>query len=485
MATRPEVTIRAQQVRAWLDHPLSTWSCVLGWCLATALFMGLVAGLGFAGYDEFESVFSTWAIAHGQFACAFPSGFKVTAPLYPLVSGSIAAASHIGHTVPFPARDVMGPRCDRAFLAINSWSIRSGALTTTLKISYFSWFVLLAGAIGLLRAAGRGRCRWEPAALLVVACLPPVWTCLQTTFHPEDVLAMGLVLGALACALRGSWVGAGLLIGLAFLSQQFALLVAVPLLILAPPARRFAYGAMAAAPVAIVALLLTVVSGTSATHSIFLGTGDTGGVGGTVLWELGLHGTPLLLLSRITPLLLAAAIAWWAVRRLGSASVEPVALLSVVALSLSLRLVFEQQLFLYYFMALSVALVLLDVVRGHIRGPLIAWLVVMPTIYLEDLAIPESLEALIPMITIAIAALALATLALWGSPRRTFAPWIAVMVAALLTWNKTDALGTPPTWFWQMVLVIPGVLLAVQPLLESVRGATQTRYPDRPTVPSV
>ena len=446
--------------------------------------MGLVAGLGFAGYDEFESVFSTWAIAHGQFACAFPSGFKVTAPLYPLVSGGIAAAFHIGHAVPFPARDSMGLHCDRAFVVINAWSSRSGALTPTLKISYLSWFVLLAGAIGLLRASGRGRCRWEPAALLVIACLPPVWTCLQTTFHPEDVLAMGFVLGALACGVRGSWTGAGLLIGLAFLSQQFALLAAVPLVILAPPARRVAYAAAAAAPVVVMALLLAVVSSTSAAHSIFLGTGDTGGVGGTVLWELGLHGTPLLLLSRVTPLLCAAAVAWWAVRRLGSASVDPVAMLSVVALSLSFRLVFEQQLFLYYFMALSVALVLLDVLRGHIRGSLVAWLVVMPTIYQEDMAIPNSIERLIPVITIGIAAVVIGSLALMGSPRRHLAPWVAVMVAALLTWDTTNVLGTPPTWFWQMVLVVPGVLLAVQPLLETVRGATPTRDPDRPTVPS-
>lgn len=477
------MNLRAQQVRAWLDYPLSTWSCVLGWCVATALFMGLVAGLGFAGYDEFESVFSTWAIAHGQFACAFPSGFKVTAPLYPLVSGGIAAASHIGHAVPFPARDTMGPHCDRAFVVINAWSIRSGALVPTLKISYLSWFVLLAGAIGLLRAAGRGRCRWEPAALIVLACLPPVWTCLQTTFHPEDVLAMGLVLGALACTLRGSWIGAGLLIGLAFLSQQFALLAAVPLLILAPPARRVAYAAAAAAPVAVVALLLAVRSGTSATRSIFLGTGDTGGVGGTVLWELGLHGTPLLLLSRITPLLLAAAIAWWAVRRLGAASVEPVALLSIVALSLSLRLVFEQQLFLYYFMALSVSLVLLDVVRGHIRGSLVAWLVLMPTIYVEDMAIPESLETLIPAVTIAIAAVVIASLTLRSDPRRQLVPWIAVVIAVLLAWDETNVLGTPPTWLWQLVLVIPGVLLAARPLIDLVRAAARSHLPSGRAVP--
>ena len=49
-------------------------------------------------------------------------------------------------------------------------------------------------------------------------------------------------------------------------------------------------------------------------------------------------------------------------------------LISLVATSLALRLVFEQNIFGYYFMALCVTLVLLDVISGRIRGELVAWL---------------------------------------------------------------------------------------------------------------
>ena len=75
---------------------------------------------------------------------------------------------------------------------------------------------------------GRGSRGWEPATLVVVACLLPVWMCVQSFFHPQDLLAMGLALCAMACACHGRWAGAGVLVALAVLAQQFTLLVAVP-----------------------------------------------------------------------------------------------------------------------------------------------------------------------------------------------------------------------------------------------------------------
>ena len=69
---------------------------------------------------------------------------------------------------------------------------------------------------------------------------------------------MGLALASLACARRNAWVGAGVLIALAVLSQQIAVLVAVPLIVVAPLNRRvhFALAALAAAAVVTVPLLV-------------------------------------------------------------------------------------------------------------------------------------------------------------------------------------------------------------------------------------
>ena len=441
---------------------------MLGWASATAVFAALVTLLGgFSGDDTFETIFSTWAIAHGQFACAFPEAYRVTAPLYPLLSGGVASLAHIGNTLPFPTRQAMGPYCDRSFLAINTWSLKAGVTASTVKMGYLGWLGLMGGAIALLRAAGRGLRRWEPTTLILLAFLPPVWTCVQSTFHPEDLLAMGFALGAVASALRSSWVGAGILIGLAVLSQQFTLLAGVPLFVLAPRHRRFAFGEAAAITVAIVAAPLMITSSGRAAHAIIFGTGDTGGVGGTALWELGPHGAPLLLLTRIFPLALTAVLAYWVGRRLGPVALEPVPLVALVAVSLSIRLVFEQNFFEYYLMALCVTLVLLDVVRGHLRATLLAWLVIVPVVYLDMIELPDGLARVVPAVAIVLAVLALAVTRRNGS-RGRYAPWLAVVATALFMWNP-ERFDHLPTWFCQVAVVVPGVVLAAGPLLAEVR----------------
>jgi Glycosyltransferase family 87 len=233
--TNRQVDLRSWLI-AWLERPISVWWCAAGWCAATALFLGIVAVLGGPStIDRPESIYGTWAVAHGQLACAYPSvslpKYPAVAPLYLLLSGGIAAIAHVGHSVPFPSAAVLGPGCDKTFLAMNSWSVNAGALGPTAWIGCVGWLALMVGVVAWLRASGRGRCGWEPATLVMVACLPPVWMCFQLVFHPQDLLALGLALCAMACVRRGRWVGAGILIALAVLSQQFALLVAAPLLV--------------------------------------------------------------------------------------------------------------------------------------------------------------------------------------------------------------------------------------------------------------
>ena len=68
---------RGTRFAAWLDQPISGIYCVCGWILATTLYVALVNLFGgLSQLDTYESVYSTWSIAHGQFACAFPHGIK-------------------------------------------------------------------------------------------------------------------------------------------------------------------------------------------------------------------------------------------------------------------------------------------------------------------------------------------------------------------------------------------------------------------------
>jgi hypothetical protein len=413
-----------------LERPVSGWWCAIGWLAAAATLIGWTQLLhGPSQADSFESIYSTWAIAHGHLACAYPPhprDIPMIAPLWPLLSGGVTAITQIGHGVPFPSATALGPHCTTAISAMTQWSDRSNALQSTVRIGYLSWFALLGGAVAVLRASGRGRSRWESLTLILIACVPPVFMPIQRFFHPEDLLAMGLALGGVACARRGSWVWAGALLGLAITSQQFALLVLAPLFVVAPADRRVRFTGAVIGAAAVVVLPMVVVSSERAVSAILVGSGNTASQGGTVLWELHLHGVLLVDCSRVLPIILAMVLASRAVRRLGPAVLEPTPLLALVATSLSFRLVFEQNLFGYYFMALAVALVLLDAVHGHIRRQLVAWL-------------------------------ALLTLAFDPVP-----------------WGSSPIPSVVHPWMFQIVLVPIGVILASSPLISLARNREES-----------
>lgn len=134
---------------------------MLGWGLATALFVALAALSGGPGrIDAAESVYSTWAIAHGRLSCAFPSVTvphePLVAPVYPVVSGFVAALAGIGHSVPFPPQAAMGPHCDTAVAAIHRWALKAGALEPTLWVAFTGWLVLAGGVVAWFAPRGGG-----------------------------------------------------------------------------------------------------------------------------------------------------------------------------------------------------------------------------------------------------------------------------------------------------------------------------------------
>jgi hypothetical protein len=488
-------------MRSWLDRPLSAWWCALGWLTSTAVFVGFVELLGGPTYlDSTVSVVSTWSIAHGRLSCAFPPRQVVAAPLYPFVSGGIAAAARIGHATPFPAGPALGPGCAKAFGAVWTWGWIAGAVHDTLRIGYVSWLALLAGVVALLRASGRGRRGWEPVTLLLVACLPPVWMCLENLFHPQDLLALGLVLGALACVCRDRWVWAGLLVGLALLTQQFCLLVAAPLFVIAPAKRRWVYVGATAATVTSALLALLASTSSGAVKTALVGSGTSGAVGGTWLFALNPDAHVLGFVARVVPLELSLALAWWLANRLGTAVLEPVPLVALAALSLSLRLVFEQSLFGYYFMALAVLLVLLDIVRGHIRATVVAWLIAVSVVFLVGpttmfagwpASWSSSRHLVAPAVTVAIVA-ALGLHAVRNGIRRTDLMWLALAAGLVLAWPPTAVpLSTHvATQWWQVVLVGLGIALAFGPLLGelprpvALARPARTRPQPEPSLPA-
>ena len=424
-----------------LDRPLADWWCAIGWLTASVVFVALTTWLGGpTSSDSGVSTFPTWAIAHGQVACAYPPAGTpglndikpFIAPLYPLLAAALAATFDVGDTVAFPSPRRLGEHCHHAVAAISRWSVRTGAVDPTLRFGYLGWLALLAGAIALLRSVGLGRRLREPLVLVALAVTPPVVMCVQSLFHPQDLLALGLILGGLAFARRSQWWWAGVLIGLAFTAQQFALLAMIPLAVVAPKSGRprFALGAAVAATLMVVPIAM--MSSGRALRAALVGSGLTLPDPGTLMWELHLRAPSALLVARLGSVVAGAVVALWSSRRLREAALEPVALVSLIATALALRLVFEANLFGYYPMAVSVMMVLL-VAMGERRLllPLVGWLAVVTLAY---------------------------------DP---------------LPWGVHPLFRTVPYWVWQVVIVPSGLLLVAAPLVARVRDSSH-----RPTATS-
>ena len=226
-----------------------------------------------------------------------------------------------------------------------------------------------------------------------------------------------------------------------------------------------------------------------AARFIFLGTGDASGQGGTVVWELHLHGALLVLVSRVLPLLVSLILSVLVLRRVGPAALQPKVLLPLVALSLSLRLVFEQNVFGYYYMALSVALILVEVVRGRIRESVVAWFALIL------LAEGEGEISLIiwrqspggrmpgtgfPCSSWRSASSVILRRVVRHQVNWNVAIWAGVVIAAVIVWpvSSDPFRRQPVTWLWEVVLVTFGVILAAGPLLTSVRHRSVELAPE-------
>lgn len=483
----------------WLDKPQSGLVCLSGWIISTAIFIGTIALFGGPTQnDAAETLYGTWAISHGSLACAFPPAGSVPAsrffpfyqpqpgapPLWPLISGGFAALTRIGHTALFPSQQALGANCVNGYYGMYKWAQNSAAIFPTIGLGYLSWFVLLAGVVALLRASGRGRTGWEAFGVVFVALVPIVWTPLLDDFHPQDLVALGLVLAGAACALRREWVWAGLLLGLAVTSQQFALLVLAPLFVVAPGKQRWKLLISSSAVVALVSLPFVVATSGKAIHAVLLGTGDSTTFGGTILWETGLRGSALVFFARVVPILGSAALAFWAYRRLGPAVLEPIPLISLLAVSLSLRLVFEEGLYGYKFMALAVMLIVLAIVRGRMPGRLVAWLV-LASLAFNPIPGPITINGrswgvhvafALPLLCIVIALGVVVYDAVHRRVRWYLIAWLVIAACVFLQWPlwSPDSIRPRlPIWFWQLILLPTGIAMAVSPLVRSVRSADQ------------
>ncbi len=379
----------------YLSVPTTPGFRVAGWIVASAIFAtSLIVWYGMdhgpsgpitPTGDSWESSTPAIAVEHGVFRCAYPASARSSVPpLYPTIAGGILAATgslfRIGPWVHASACPALGQRANGT--AYPEWSF--------LLTGLVAWPALLAGFVALLSVSGRGGTRFELLGTWTLGAIPAIASAYMQYFHPEDLLAMGMALMAIALAVRRRWVAAGVCLGLACCAKQYAVLAAIPLILGAPRGARARLTAAAAGTGALVLAPLAVVMGKGMLLSL-AGRYATTMNGQTLVGQLGMHGDLRLALARGLPLAIAAGLAVLARARLGDDLLDPVPLTALVAGSLILRLVFEVNLYSYYFLAAAVSLVALEVVGGRFRLGTVTWLVVTGALY------PPAYEVLVPI----------------------------------------------------------------------------------------
>ncbi|MBS1886843.1 MAG: DUF2029 domain-containing protein [Actinobacteria bacterium] len=128
------------------------------------------------------------------------------------------------------------------------WVCLSGALA----VAALGWYLFtIARSRGVSNLAG--------SVIALLCVVNPITVEAFRTGHPEELLTGALAIGAVLVAGRGHSLRAGLLLGLAVASKQWAVLAILPVLMALPGRRRAAVG-VAAATVALLTLPALIAS---------------------------------------------------------------------------------------------------------------------------------------------------------------------------------------------------------------------------------
>jgi hypothetical protein len=347
--------------------------------IALVGFVGIVAVRGGPSLgDAFGVVRPTTALADGELRAAAQQSLLPQPPGYAYLAAPLVVAFRplIGTPTWCDARvpsllKLLVNECRADELASHRW-YRSQAV-----LAIGAWAVLAAGCVLLLRAAGAGGGVGEVILVLALVAAPAASDGVVETFHPQDLVCVGLGSAGVAAALRRRWVSAGVLFGIAFLCKQFALLPFVAVVVAAPSWGTRLRSAGAAAVVVgagIVPFAAVDPSGTWRALSAVNAGGVVKVTTGTLLGMTALSESTKLLVARDGPVVLALAMAVWARRRARERLLSPVALIGLATACLAGRLVAEVWFASYYLLAVSAGLLVLDLAAR--RPPLlsVAWI---------------------------------------------------------------------------------------------------------------
>ena len=370
-------TTRKSPDGEWLARPTLWWQTTVAVALGGVIYVALIQLLGGIGYgDEFETILPSVMMAHGHWSCAFPAArygpTPLAAPLFPLLAAAVQIVTRVGFHSPFPSSTVWGAHCQNANHVFSMWQDQHGYFAALLKTSLVAWLVLCLGAIFLMRATKLRGTRSTWLIPLAFAVSPPVFMAVQEYFHPQDQLALAMTLFSLGFILRNRYGAAGIMIALAVLSQQFAVLAVMILVVITSGRDRIRLMISSFVTLSGSIAVLYLLCGPQVVPAAIIGTGKSHIHPGSWMGELHVSPTLGLVIGRIAPLALAGITSWWCMRRVDVLR-SPVVLLGLLATCWSYRIALEINLYGYYCVATSATLIVRDIVAKRVFRGTIWW----------------------------------------------------------------------------------------------------------------
>jgi len=386
----------SERRRALWSKPLPTPWLVAVYAGACAIFVTIVflrGGPNPAETDAHAVTLPTTAISQGDFRGAERDTLVPNPPGYPLLMAPLVIALRpwIGSPrwcddKPIPEllqktanayfRSILGP-CTAKHGADHGrpypiW-YRSQAL-----LAILGWVVLAVGVGMFLRVTGSGRGLTQAAVVVGLAVLPTASDAIAQTFHPQDLMSVGLSCAALSQALRRRWVSVGVLFAVAFLCKQFAILPLVAVLAASPSwrdrARTLVPFAAVIASGVVPFYVVAPVDTVRAMTAVYV-AGVNVVKSSTLVGLLNIGEKLKLEIARDAPILAAAVLALWARRRSGGHLLAPGPLVGLSVACLATRLVFEVSILNYYYLAVGVTLLVLDFTAKRLPFQSVLWIV--------------------------------------------------------------------------------------------------------------
>ncbi|NNN21112.1 MAG: hypothetical protein HKL80_03815 [Acidimicrobiales bacterium] len=306
------------------------------------------------------------AIAQGKLSCAYDGSIINDAnPLYPLILAlslrTFTSSQDISQLFEVDSTVCANPNPQISL----SDNLASHIVSDT---AFVTWLVVAFGLIYVLQKSARKNTWFLIYALFGLSLMPFFAASISIFFHPEDVLAIGLVLISTGAMLREKWILSGIFAGLALDSKLIAVPFLLVLFVLIPGKARikFTLAAVFISALILSPFLITLPSSIKifAGHDALTFLINAPSI---MSYLKGIFGSHAALASRGLPVIFAGVFAIVFKMKLPNVFKNTEAVVILLCASAIWRVFFEVEVFAYYLMPISITFFLIVLIcnRGY------------------------------------------------------------------------------------------------------------------------